>query len=65
VFARAMDATDLCFAGAAEQARLVAAGEVSACGSLSDGGPRERDSDVVRALREAGAIVIGKPTCPS
>ena len=30
VFARAMDATDLCFAGAAEQARLVAAGEVSA-----------------------------------
>ena len=30
VFARAMDATDLCYAGAAEQARLVAAGEVSA-----------------------------------
>jgi amidase len=30
VFGRAMDATDLCFAGAAEQARLVAAGEVSA-----------------------------------
>ena len=30
MFGRAMDATDLCFAGAAEQARLVAAGEVSA-----------------------------------
>ena len=30
VVPRAMDATDLCFAGAAEQARLVAAGEVSA-----------------------------------
>ena len=126
-----MDATDLCYAGAAEQARLVAAGEVSArelveasldriwqadpqlnafrvvlahralteadqadarrgagdrrpllgvpvaikddtdvagevtaWGSLSHGGPRERDADVVRALREAGAIVIGKTHVP-
>jgi amidase len=126
-----MDATDLCFAGAAEQARLVAAGEVSArelvqasleriwqvdpdlnafrvvlahralteadqadarrgagdrrpllgvpvaikddtdvagevtaWGSLSHGGPRERDADVVRALRGAGAIVIGKTHVP-
>jgi amidase len=126
-----MDATDLCFAGAAEQARLVAAGEVSArelveasleriwqtdpdlnafrvvlahralteadqadarrgagdrrpllgvpvaikddtdvagevtaWGSLSHGGPKERDADVVRALREAGAIVIGKTHVP-
>jgi amidase len=126
-----MDATDLCFAGAAEQARLVAAGEVSsrelveasleriwqadpevnafrvvlahralteadqadarrgagdrrpllgvpvaikddtdvagevtAWGSLSHGGPRERDADVVRALREAGAVVIGKTHVP-
>jgi amidase len=126
-----MDATDLCFAGAAEQARLVAAGEVSArelveasleriwqtdpdlnafrvvlahralteadqadarrgagdrrpllgvpvaikddadvagevtaWGSLSHGGPKERDSDVVRALRGAGAIVIGKTHVP-
>jgi len=131
VFGRAMDATDLCFAGAAEQARLVAAGEVSArdlveasleriwrldpdlnafravfteralaeanqadarrgagdrrpllgvpvaikddadvagevtaWGSLSHGGPRERDADVVRALRGAGAIVIGKTHVP-
>jgi amidase len=126
-----MDATDLCFAGAAEQARLVAAGEVSArelveasldriwrldpvlntfrvvfseralteadqadarrgagdrrpllgvpvaikddadvagevtaWGSLAHGGPQERDSDVVRALREAGAVVIGKTHVP-
>jgi amidase len=131
VFGRAMDATDLCFAGAAEQARLVAAGEVSArelvdasleriwqvdpdlnafrvvlahralteadqadarrgagdrrpllgvpvaikddtdvagevtaWGSLSHGGRRERDADVVRALRAAGAIVIGKTHVP-
>jgi amidase len=122
-----MDATDLCFAGAAEQARLVAAGEVSsrelveavlarierldptlnafrvvlaeralteadqadarrgaggarpllgvpvaikddadvagevtAYGSLAYGDPATRDADVVRALRDAGAIVIGK-----
>jgi amidase len=131
VFDRAMDATDLCFAGAAEQARLVAAGDVSArelvdatleriwqvdpelnafrvvlahralteadqadarrgagdrrpllgvpvaikddadvagevtaWGSLAHGGPQQRDSDVVRALREAGAIVIGKTHVP-
>jgi amidase len=131
VFPRVMDATDLCFAGAAEQARLVAAGEVSArelveasleriwqtdpdlnafrvvlahralteadqadarrgagdrrpllgvpvaikddadvagevtaWGSLSHGGPKERDSDAVRALRGAGAIVIGKTHVP-
>ncbi|HEY7619282.1 MAG TPA: amidase [Solirubrobacteraceae bacterium] len=126
-----MDATDLCFAGAAEQARLVAAGEVSArelveaalariervdptlnafrvvfaeralieadqadarrgagatrpllgvpvaikddadvageitaYGSLAHGEPAARDSDVVRALREAGAIVVGKTHVP-
>ncbi|MGZ8634124.1 MAG: amidase [Solirubrobacteraceae bacterium] len=126
-----MDAIDLCFAGAAEQARLVAAGEVSArelvdaalerigqvdpelnafrvvlahralteadqadarrgagdrrpllgvpvaikddadvagevtaWGSLAHGGAQERDSDVVRALRAAGAIVIGKTHVP-
>jgi amidase len=40
------------------------AGEVTAWGSLSHGGPRERDADVVRALREAGAIVIGKTHVP-
>jgi amidase len=126
-----MDATELCFAGAAEQARLVAAGEVSArelvtaslerierldpvlnafrvvfaeralteadqadarrgagdrrpllgvpvavkddadvagevtaWGSLANGDRRPRDSDVVRALREAGAIVVGKTNVP-
>ncbi len=126
-----MDATDLCFAGAAEQARLVASGEVSArelveatlqrieqlnptlnayrvvfaaralieahqadarhgagghrpllgvpvavkdsidvagevtaYGSLAHGGPADNDADVVRALREAGAIVVGKTNVP-
>ena len=126
-----MDATDLCFAGAAEQARLVASGEVSArelveatlqrierlnptlnafrvvfaaralieahqadarhgagghrpllgvpvavkdsvdvagevtaFGSLAHGGPAESDADVVRALRDAGAIVVGKTNVP-
>jgi amidase len=126
-----MDATDLCFAGAAEQARLVAAGEVSArelveasleriwqvdpdlnafrvvlahralteadqadarrgagdrrpllgvpvaikddtdvagevtaFGSLGHGEAPTRDADVVRALREAGAIVLGKTNVP-
>jgi amidase len=126
-----MDATDLCFAGAAEQARLVASGEVSArelveatlqrierlnptlnafrvvfaaralieahqadarhgagghrpllgvpvavkdsidvagevtaFGSFAHGGPAESDADVVRALRDAGAIVVGKTNVP-
>jgi amidase len=126
-----MDATDLCFAGAAEQARLVAegevsarelveavltrierldptlnafrvvfaeralieavqadarrgagatrpllglpvaikddadvAGEITAYGSLAHGDAAARDSDVVRALREAGAIVVGKTHVP-
>jgi amidase len=126
-----MDATDLCFAGAAEQARLVASGEVSArelveatlqrierlnptlnafrvvfaaralieahqadarhgagsqrpllgvpvavkdsidvagevtaYGSLAHGGPADSDADVVRMLREAGAIVVGKTNVP-
>jgi amidase len=126
-----MDATDLCFAGAAEQARLVASGEVSARevveatlqrierlnpslnafrvvfaaralieahqadarhgaggqrpllgvpvavkdsidvageitahGSLAHSGLADSDADVVRALREAGAIVVGKTNVP-
>jgi amidase len=126
-----MDATDLCFAGAAEQARLVAAadvsarelveavveriarlnpvlnafrvvfaeralteadqadarrgagdrrpllgvpvaikddadvaGEVTAFGSLAHGDAPTRDADVVRALRQAGAIVVGKTNVP-
>jgi amidase len=126
-----MDASDLCFAGAAEQARLVASGEVSArelveatlqrierlnptlnayrvvfaaralieahqadgrrgaggerpllgvpvaikddtdvagevtgFGSLAHGEPAKHDADVVRALRGAGAIIIGKTHVP-
>jgi amidase len=126
-----MDATDLCFAGAAEQARLVAAGDVSArelvqavldrierldpqlnayrvvfaeralleagqadarrgagdrrpllgvpvaikddvdlagevttFGTRAHGGPAARDADVVRALRDAGAVVVGKTNVP-
>jgi amidase len=126
-----MDASDLCFAGAAEQARLVASGEVSArelveatlqrierlnptlnayrvvfaaralieahqadgrhgagsarpllgvpvaikddtdvagdvtaYGSLAHGEAATSDADVVRALRAAGAVVIGKTHVP-
>jgi amidase len=126
-----MDATDLCFAGAAEQARLVAAGEVSsrelvraslerierldpelnafrvvlgeralaeaehadarraavgerpllgvpvavkddmdvagevtAIGTAAHGGPAAEDAEAVRALRAAGAIVVGKTNVP-
>ncbi len=40
------------------------AGEVTAWGGSSHGGPREQDSDVVARLREAGAIVIGKTNVP-
>jgi amidase len=115
-----MDATDLCFAGAAEQARLVQAaldriarvdptlnafrvvfaeralteadqadarrgaggqrpllgvpvaikedtdvvGEVTTWGTRAHGGPAARDAEVVRRLREAGAIVVGKTHLP-
>jgi amidase len=126
-----MDATDLCFAGAAEQARLVAAGEISArelvdatlsriealqprvnafavvlaerarieadqadarrragderpllgvpvaikddvdvagqvtaMGTAAHGPAKERDAEVVRRLRAAGAIIIGKTLVP-
>jgi amidase len=126
-----MDASDLCFAGAAEQARLVAAGEVSArdlveatlqrierlnptlnafrvvfaaralieahqadarrgaggerpllgvpvavkddidvageisaYGSLAHGEPATEDAPAVRALRAAGAIIVGKTNVP-
>ncbi|MGZ6642965.1 MAG: amidase [Solirubrobacteraceae bacterium] len=126
-----MDATDLCFAGAAEQARLIAAGDISArelvdatlariealqprlnafsvvlaerarteadqadarrraggerpllgvpiaikddvdvaglptaWGTAAYGPPKERDAEVVRRLRAAGAVIIGKTLTP-
>lgn len=40
------------------------AGEVTAWGGSSHGGPRGQDSDVVARLREAGAIVVGKTNVP-
>ena len=39
---------------------LDVAGELTTHGSNAFGGPAEHDSEVVRRLREAGAIVIGK-----
>ena len=126
-----MDATDLCFAGAAEQARLVAAGEVTArelidatlariaalqpklnafsvvlaerarieadqadarrragetrpllgvpvaikddvdvagtptaWGTAAHAGPKDADAEVVRRLRAAGAVIVGKTLTP-
>jgi amidase len=40
------------------------AGEVTARGSSAHGGPAERDAELVRRLRAAGAIVIGKTHVP-
>jgi amidase len=40
------------------------AGEVTARGSNAYGAPAEHDSDMVRRLRDAGAIVIGKTNVP-
>jgi amidase len=40
------------------------AGQVTAWGSASHGPARERDSDVVAKLREAGAIIVGKTNVP-
>ena len=40
------------------------AGEVTAWGSAAHGPPATADSEVVRRLREAGAIVIGKTNVP-
>jgi amidase len=40
------------------------AGEVTTHGSAGHGGPADRDSEHVRRLREAGAIVIGKTHLP-
>jgi amidase len=41
------------------------AGQVTACGSLAYGAPRTQDSALVRRLREAGAIVLGKTHVPA
>ncbi len=40
------------------------AGEVTAMGSNAYGDPKSEDAEVVRRLREAGAIVIGKTNVP-
>ncbi|MEX2195727.1 MAG: amidase [Thermoleophilaceae bacterium] len=40
------------------------AGEVTACGSAAHGGPAAADAEVVRRLRAAGAIVLGKTNVP-
>src|SRR5207253_3224815 len=40
------------------------AGEVTAWGTNAHGGPAPADAEVVRRLREAGAVVIGKTNVP-
>jgi amidase len=40
------------------------AGEISANGGRSHGGPATEDTDMVRRLRDAGAVVIGKTHLP-
>ena len=40
------------------------AGEVTAHGSLAHGGPAANDAEVVRRLRDAGAVLIGKTHVP-
>src|SRR5215212_9809850 len=40
------------------------AGEVTAWGTAAHGPAKERDAEVVRRLRDAGAIVIGKTNVP-
>ncbi len=40
------------------------AGEVTALGTNAHGGPVSADAEVVRRLRDAGAIVIGKTNVP-
>jgi amidase len=40
------------------------AGEVTAWGTAADGQPAVRDAEVVRRLRDAGAVIIGKTHVP-
>jgi amidase len=40
------------------------AGQITTHGSLGHGGPAERDAEVVRRLREAGAVLIGRTNVP-
>ena len=40
------------------------AGEVTALGTNAQGGPARADAEVVRRLREAGAVIIGKTNVP-
>jgi amidase len=39
-------------------------GEVTAKGSIAHGGPATADAEVVRLLREAGAVILGKTNVP-
>jgi amidase len=40
------------------------AGEISANGGRSHGGPASEDNDLVRRLRQAGAVIVGKTHLP-
>jgi amidase len=40
------------------------AGEVTAKGSIAHGGPATQDADLVRRLREDGAVIVGKTNVP-
>lgn len=43
---------------------LDVAGEVTACGTSAYGAAADRDAEVVRRLRDAGAVVLGKTNLP-